>query len=61
MATFYKVDLAVSYTDKTFLYKDLGQVGVLLHYLIEGSTDPVEIRVQKVEKNIEEVKPWATD
>ena len=54
MATFYKVDLAVSYTDKTFMYKDLGQVGVLLHYLIEGSTDPVEIRVQKVEKNIEE-------
>ena len=52
--TFYKVDLEIGYSDKTFMYKDLGKVGILLHYLIEGSTDPVKISVDKVEKEIEE-------
>ena len=52
--TFYKVDLEIGYNDKSFMYKDLDKVGVLLRHLIEGSTDPVKISVEKVEKEIKE-------
>ena len=52
--TFYKVELKIGYNDKSFMYKDLDKVGVLLRHLIEGSTEPVEITVDKVEKEIKE-------